>query len=107
MKRFFKPYYIFNILLILVYPSLRLIYHVAPRLQQLDTMGYSKENGIIFTSIALLYVQWRKSTTTDQFLSNILFVGKLTSAILLLFANLRIAMFYLLACFCKSSPISL
>lgn len=103
MSRYLKGYYIFNFLLISVYPVMRAMFHISPKLRQLDTMGYTRESGIVFTGLALLFVLWRKSTTTDHFFSNLFFVGKLVSALLLTINHTRIGMFYLLGCVSKSS----
>lgn len=86
---------------------MRAMFHISPKLKQLDTMGYTRESGIIFTGLAMLFVLWRKSTTTDHFLSNLFFVGKSVSALLLAINHIRIGMFYLLGCVSKSSNFDL
>ena len=98
MNRFFTPYYILNILLLLSYPIFRLYLTRTYNLKQLDTFGYTRESGIFFTACAGLWVQWKKSATIEHFLSNIFLWGKLCLLVTFSLVEIRYGLYFLSAC---------
>lgn len=98
MNRYFKPYYIINTLLLLAYPAIRIYTSRLYFLKEEDTWGYTRENGIMFTSLTLMFIRYKKSATIDHFLNSLFSIGKLCIAILLLLINIRYSLYYLLAC---------
>jgi len=98
MNRYLKPYYILNTLLILAYPAVRIYTRRLHFLKEEDTWGYTRENGILFTSLTLMFIRYKKSATLDHFLNSLFSIGKLCIAILMLLINIRYCLYYLLAC---------
>lgn len=96
MNRYFSFYYIANTLLILTYPVFRYFIQ-SYRLSEEDTFGYTRENGVLFTALALLWVRWKKSATLDHFLMSIFTIAKLCMTLLFALINLKFGLYYLFA----------
>lgn len=69
MHRYLRPYYIVNYLLLACYPFIRYLLPYLNALQQEDTMGYSRENGVFMSSFVLIFIFWRKMASWDQLLA--------------------------------------
>jgi len=94
--RFLQPYYILNILLIVVYPVTRLIFSMQTK--ERDMFGYTKEDSILLTLCVILLVKYRKACTFDHFLTEFFWLGKLAECSLYFFVDFQVCMWYLLAC---------
>ena len=98
MKQYLKPYYIFNTILLLVYPAVRLYTQRVYFLKQEDTFGYTRENGILCTALAVLFIRYKRSATLEHFFHSIFTVGKLSILVLLLLLSLKYFLYYAFAC---------
>ena len=100
MHRYISFYYIANSVLILSYPFFRYFLQ-SYRLIEADAYGYTRENGVLCTALAFLWIKWRRSATIDQFLHSIYTVGKLCMTLLFGLINLRYGLYYFAAVICK------
>lgn len=85
----FSTYFIINALLLLAYPYLRLMTSAGERsLQHADQFGFTYENSIIYTVLALALIAYSRSTSNSQFFIDAMTVGKIGVACLLFFAKI-------------------
>ena len=96
---YFTPYFIINLLLLVAYPMLR-IFTAAGRknLKHQDYFGFSYENSIIYTVLILAIMGYVRSTSTRGFLVEVLTVGKVGVAALLVFAKFKYSIIYSIIC---------
>jgi hypothetical protein len=88
MSYLFSTYFITNAILVLAYPYLRLATSAGERsLQHHDQWGFTYENSIIYTALALALIAYSRSTSNQQFLIDAMTVGKIGVACLLFFAK--------------------
>ena len=97
-KNFFSAYYIFNYLLILIYPILRNSGNKY-MLKKKDNWGYQREDSfltILVTIILLRYVRY--FSNWDKFICEVFFYSKFAISILLFLISKKIFVWYILAC---------
>ena len=95
---YLSAYFIFNVLLIIIYPILRNSGNKY-MLTSKDNWGYKKEDsiiGIVATILLLRYVRY--FTNWEKFFCETFFCGKFAISFLLLLMSRKIAVWYLLAC---------
>lgn len=96
---YLTPYFITNVLLLLAYPILRLYTTAGKKnLKHQDYFGFSYENSIIYTVLILAIMGYVRSTSTRGFIVDVLTVGKVGVAALLVFAKFRFAIVYSIIC---------
>ena len=82
-KNFFSAYYVFNYLLILIYPILRNSGNKY-MLKHKDNWGYQREDSIITILVTIILLRYIKYFSNwDKFLSEIFFYSKFAISILL------------------------
>jgi len=97
-KNFFSAYYVFNYLLILIYPILRNSGNKY-MLKHKDNWGYQREDSIITILVIILLLRYvRYFTNWDKFLCEIFFYCKFAISILLFLISRKIFFWYVLAC---------
>ena len=97
-KNIFSAYYIFNYLLILIYPILRNSGNKY-MLKRKDNWGYQREDSIITILVIILLLRYvRYFTNWDKFLCEIFFYCKFAISILLFLISRKIFFWYILAC---------
>ena len=95
---YLSAYFIFNVLLIIIYPILRTSgnkYMLASK----NNWGYKKEDsiiGIVVTILLLRYVRY--FTNWEKLFCETFFCGKIAISLLLILISRKIAVWYLLAC---------
>lgn len=96
---YFSTYFIANTLLVVSYPLLRLYTEAGERdLRHKDNFGFTYENSILYTVIALACMAYLRSSSTSQFVTDFFTVGKIGVICLLFFAKLAYSIYYILAC---------
>ena len=96
---YLSSYFLVNILLLLVYPFLRLYTSAGKRdLKRQDYFGFSYENSIIYTALILAVMGYSRSTSTRGFISDLFSVGKVGVTALLVFAKVKFAIIYAVVC---------
>ena len=97
-KNFFSPYYIFNYLLILIYPILRNSGNKY-MLKKKDNWGYQREDSILTILVTIILLRYvRYFSNWDKFICEIFFYSKFAISILLLLISRKIFFWYILAC---------
>lgn len=94
-----STYFIINTLLVLAYPYLRLMTSAGQRsLKHEDNFGFTYENSIIYTALALALIAYSRSTSNSQFFIDAMTVGKVGVACLLFFAKFQYCIYYVVIC---------
>lgn len=102
---YINSYYVGNVLMVLLYPLHKLISLENSVLYKQDTFGFTYENSIMYTTITLLALNYIRSYSMPQFVSDA--VSKPLSQLLLLkimvfcfytFVSIRYAMVYVGLC---------
>ena len=95
----FSTYFFSNVALVIAYPLLRL-YTVAGNrsLKHYDSFGFTYENSIIYTVLALATISYIRSTSNIQFFLDSLTVGKVGVACLLFMAKFNYCLYYIGIC---------
>lgn len=101
MNRYISFYYIANSIMILSYPFFRYFLQRNAKLTEPDSYGYTRENGVFCTALALLWVRWKRSATIDHFLLSIFTVGKLCMTLLFGLIDIKYGLYYLAGCICR------
>jgi hypothetical protein len=84
----FSLYFFINVSLVLAYPYLRLMTSAGDRpLKHYDSFGFTYENSIIYTGLALAMIAYTRSTSNSQFFIDALTVGKIGVTCLLFMAK--------------------
>lgn len=97
-KNYFSAYYIFNYLLIIIYPVLRSSGNKY-MLKKKDNWGYQREDSILTILVTIILLRYvRYFTNWNKFICEIFFYCKFSISILLLLISRKIAIWYLLAC---------
>ena len=97
-KNFFSAYYVFNYLLILIYPILRNSGNKY-MLKHKDNLGNQREDSILTILVIILLLRYvRYFTNWDKFLCEIFFYCKFAISILLFLISRKIFFWYVLAC---------
>ena len=97
-KKYFSAYYIFNCLLIAIYPILRNSGNKY-MLKRKDNWGYQREDSIITILVTIILLRYIKYFSNwDKFLSEIFFYSKFAISILLALISRKIFFWYILAC---------
>ena len=97
-KNIFSAYYIFNYLLILIYPILRNSGNKY-MLKRKDNWGYQREDSIITILVTIILLRYvRYFSNWDKFLCEIFFYCKFAISILLFLISRKIFFWYILAC---------
>lgn len=92
-------YFLVNAVLVLAYPILRMLTPAGSRsLKHYDAFGFTYENSIIYTVLALALIAYIRSTSNSQFLLDSLIVGKIGVACLLFMAKFNYCIYYVLIC---------
>ena len=97
-KNYFSAYYIFNYIMILIYPILR---NSGNRymLKKKDNWGYQREDSIITILVTIILLRYvRYFSNWNKFICEIFFYCKFSICILLLLISRKIGIWYLLAC---------
>lgn len=96
---YIHPYFIFNFLIGLVYPALRVFGLKTPGLASKDSWGFPREYSIITGILTLIVLRYlRYFTNMKKFVNDVLFFIKCGNAIILYFVDFRIFCWYLFAC---------
>lgn len=94
-----STYFIINALLVLAYPYLRLMTKAGDRsLQHQDSFGFTYENSIIYTALAMALIAYSRSTSNSQFFIDAITVGKVGVACLLFMAKIDYCLYYTIIC---------
>jgi hypothetical protein len=97
-KNYFSAYYIFNSLLVLIYPILRNSGNKY-MLKKKDNWGYQREDSILTILVTIILLRYiRYFSNWNKFICEIFFYSKISISILLLLISRKIAIWYLLAC---------
>ena len=97
-KNFFSAYFIFNYLLILIYPILRNSGNKY-MLKRKDNWGYQREDSIITILVIIILLRYVKYfSNIDKFVCEIFFYCKFAISILLFLISRKIFIWYILAC---------
>ena len=97
-KNFFSAYYIFNYLLILIYPILRNSGNKY-MLKKKDNWGYQREDSILTILVTIrLLRSVRYFSNWDKFICEVFFYSKFAISILLFLISKKIFVWYILAC---------
>lgn len=92
-------YFFVNVFLVIAYPLLRLYTVAGERsLKHEDSFGFTYENSIIYTVLAIVCISYIRSTSNSQFLLDSLTVGKVGVACLLFMAKFDYCLYYILIC---------
>jgi hypothetical protein len=84
----FSLYFIINTALVLAYPYLRIMTSAGDRtLKVEDSFGFTFENSIIYTGLALAMIAYTRSTCNSQFFIDAMTVGKICVTCLLFMAK--------------------
>jgi len=94
--RYFKPYYILNLLLIFAYPATRLLFSWGSKVY--DNQGYRREDSILFVLVAISIVKYRRSCTFEHFVAEFFWLAKLSEMTMYFFIDFQAFMWYILAC---------
>ena len=94
-----STYFLINTALVLLYPYLRLMTSAGKRsLKHEDTFGFTYENSIIYTVLAMGTIAYARSTSNSQFFIDAITVGKIGVACLLFFAQFYFCIIYIVVC---------
>ena len=97
-KNYFSAYYIFNSLLILIYPILRNSGNKY-MLKRKDNWGYQREDSIITILVSIILLRYIKYFSNwDKFICEIFFYSKFAISVLLALISRKIFFWYILAC---------
>ena len=97
-KKYFSAYYIFNSLLLLIYPILRNSGNKY-MIKKKDNWGYQREDSILTILVTILLLRYiRYFTNWDKYISEIFFYSKFSISVLLFLISRKIFFWYLLAC---------
>ena len=97
-KNYFSAYYIFNYLLIIIYPILRNSGNKY-MLKRKDNWGYQREDSILTILVSIILLRYvRNFSNWNKLICEIFFYCKFAISILLLLISRKIAFWYLLAC---------
>ena len=97
-KNFFSAYYIFNYLLILIYPILRNSGNKY-MLKKKDNWGYQREDSILTILVTIILLRYvRYFSNWDKFICEVFFYSKFAISILLFLISKKIFVWYILAC---------
>ena len=97
-KNYFSAYYIFNSLLILIYPILRNSGNKY-MLKRKDNWGYQREDSIITILVSIILLRYIKYFSNwDKFICEIFFYCKFAISILLFLISRKIFFWYILSC---------
>jgi len=97
-KNYFSAYYIFNYLLIAIYPILRNSGNKY-MLKRKDNWGYQREDSIITLLVTIILLRYIKYFSNwDKFFCEIFFYSKFAISILLLLISRKLFFWYILAC---------
>ena len=97
-KNYFSAYYIFNYLLILIYPILRNSGNKY-MLKRKDNWGYQREDSILTILVTIILLRYiRYFSNWNKFICEFFFYCKFSISVLLLLISRKIAFWYLLAC---------
>ena len=97
-KNYFSAYYIFNSLLILIYPILRNSGNKY-MLKRKDNWGYQREDSIITILVSIILLRYIKYFSNwDKFICEIFFYSKFAICVLLALISRKIFFWYILAC---------
>lgn len=97
-KNYFSAYYIFNYLLILIYPILRNSRNKY-MLNKKDNWGYQREDSIITILVSIILLRYvRNFSNWNKFFCEFFFYSKFAISILLFLISMKIAIWYLFAC---------
>ena len=95
----FSLYFITNSLLVLAYPYLRIMTSAGDRsLKHEDKFGFTYENSIIYTALALALIAYSRSTSNSQFFIDAMTVGKVGVGCLLFMAKFDYCIYYVVIC---------
>lgn len=95
-----SPYFITNYILILVYPIFSIATNKDSRsLKVQDNFGFTYENSVIYTVLALAMMAYTRSTSNEQFFIDTLVACKIGVACLLLLVDIYYGIWYTLVCF--------
>ena len=96
---FFNKYYIFNSLICLVYPILRIIGLRSLNLQIKDSWGFQRESHIISGILTFIIIKFLKYYSGfKKFLNDIFFLVKFGTLIMLFFIKPVFTFWYLFGC---------
>ena len=97
-KNIFSAYFIFNYLLIIIYPILRNSGNKY-MLKRKDNWGYQREDSIFTILVTIILLRYiRYFSNWDKFLCEIFFYSKFAISILLFLISRKIFFWYILAC---------
>ena len=97
-KNFYSAYYIFNYLLIAIYPILRNSGNKY-MLKRKDNWGYQREDSIITILVTIILLRYIKYFSNwDKFFCEIFFYSKFAISVLLALISRKIFFWYILAC---------
>ena len=65
LNELFHPYYISNLIIVLIYPITRILKLFRfTKLDQGDELGFTRENSLFYTIMAFIIIKWLKRYST-------------------------------------------
>lgn len=99
LKYYIHPYFIFNLILCLIYPTLKILGLNSHYLRAKDSWGYEREYSLITGIGTLIVIRFlRYFTNYKKLINEILFYVKLGSAACMYFVDYRLAVWYSFGC---------
>jgi hypothetical protein len=91
-----SPYYITNILLCMIYPTVKYIGMTSPSLLNKDSWGYSREQTLVTGIVTILIIRFLKYySNLKKFINEIIFYLKLGNILSFYFIDMRLLCWYI------------
>lgn len=95
---YFNSYYIINVLLVLIYPIHKYLNLNTTLLFSKDSFGFTHENSVIYTMLTILCLNYIRSYSFPQFVSEALVLLKVMTFCFYTFVEWKYAGYYALLC---------